>query len=137
MRTSFQCVDDFGCEVHKCRFTGVPVSVVEGVVVGATIPGVKTKHLMANTPEAWAAKKQSDRWFAESEANCNTCKHLQRVAHEKSHGFLQGRCTSDKQDVASLPYKMRGDVMVFHPSDWMGMNCYEPRWNTAPVAVGG
>lgn len=58
--------------------------------------------------------------FHESERNCNTCKHLQRVSHPKCPaGFLQGHCLHH-------PYGTEF-VMKFHPKDPMHMRCYEPR----------
>ena len=72
---------------------------------------------MANTPEAKAAKRQNDQWFHESEANCNTCKLLERTKHEKrKDGFLLGNCTNTEK------------TLMFHPDDPMHMPCYVSRW---------
>ena len=110
------CVDDYGNEVHTCRYTKKPVSVADGVIVGANIPGVKAAYLMATTTEAKEAKKQSDIWFHESEANCNTCKNLVRLKHAKrKDGALLGKCQHGAQR--------------FHPDDPMHMPCYVSRWS--------
>lgn len=74
------------------------------------IPGVKGRK--SSKVEAAA--------FHESDANCNTCKHLRRVASDKlGDGLMRGRC-------GHHPYGARF-VMVFAPDDWMGMRCWEAR----------
>jgi hypothetical protein len=68
------------------------------------------------------ASKEEARAFHETEANCNTCKHLKRVQHEKDrHGFLYGQCGHN-------PFGHMF-VMKFHPDDPMHMRCYVPRWH--------
>lgn len=60
--------------------------------------------------------KESKDEFDKLEANCNTCKYLERVKHEKCYaGFLKGKC------------KKTGECLVFHPQDPMGKECYEHR----------
>lgn len=65
--------------------------------------------------------------FHENDRNCNTCKHLERVAHPKDKfGFLFGRC---KSTPINMPYKLRDNgAMMFHPDDAMLMDCYESRF---------
>jgi hypothetical protein len=63
--------------------------------------------------------------------NCNTCRHLCRVKHEKnSAGFLYGRCASSSSNLDAHPYNhlMQDGIMAFHPDDLMGMPCYESRY---------
>jgi hypothetical protein len=69
--------------------------------------------------------------FHESEANCNTCSHLDRVKRPKNAaGFLYGRCKSQAPQIEASPYASRAvdGVMMFHPDDFMGMPCYSSRW---------
>jgi hypothetical protein len=69
------------------------------------------------TKEHSAASAQA---YYEMEGNCNTCKHLARVAHAKSpHGFLHGQCLANPFGQMFL--------MTFHPHDPMHMGCYEDR----------
>jgi len=66
--------------------------------------------------EGKEARKQSKKNFDEMDANCNTCKNLMRVHHEKrKDGQLEGVC------------KIRAETIKFHPDDWMGNECWEPR----------
>lgn len=126
-----KCISDFGDVVYQCWHTGVLVGPDDVQFVGAIVPGVRSLHPMAKTEKARAARKQSGIWFHESERNCNTCKYLERVPHEKSKaGFLYGRCTSEVSQQECSPYASRqeGDVMIFHPDDPMHMPCYESRW---------
>lgn len=109
------CQDDFGTGMYACKYATEPVPADNVLVVGAIIPGCKGKTLIPNTPEGRAKHKQSIKWFHENEQNCNTCKNLVRTPHEKrSDGFLEGMCG--------------GSPISFHPDDWMGKECYVPRW---------
>ena len=75
------------------------------------IPGVKLNH---------KPSKESAQAYYEMEGNCNTCKHLQRVKHDKDQfGFMQGRCGANP---AGHMF-----VMKFHPHDPMHMRCYQDR----------
>lgn len=106
------CVDDFGSEVHKCHYSErlIPAQLV--TIVGAIVPGVKAKYAVSDI----ALHRQSKKDFDEYEANCNTCKNLVRAKHPKcKHGFLYGTCAKD------------GKEIMFHPDDWMGKRCYQPR----------
>lgn len=123
------CVDDYGNACYQCDYTGRVTSEIE--MHGALVPGVKRKVPVSNTPEARSARKASAVAFHAMDANCNTCKHLVRVPHEKnSAGFLYGKCSNASGCPDKSPYASRqaGDVMLFHPDDWMGMPCYESRW---------
>ncbi len=56
--------------------------------------------------------------YEESEGNCNTCRHLERVKQEKDPtGWMQGICTR----VHFRP------VIKFHPEDPMQVACWESR----------
>lgn len=128
------CVDDFGTNVYACFYTGILVWADRAVVIGAIIPRVKTCYVIAMTDEAKNAHKASGIAFHENEANCNTCRFLKRVKHNKNvAGFLYGRCTSSLPNIEANPYfnRMEGDVMMFHPEDPMNMPCYVPRWKTS------
>jgi hypothetical protein len=125
------CVDDFGSEVYRCRYTDQLVWADIAFVVGATMPGVKARYVI--TPDARQAHRNSGIAFHDSEANCNTCRHLVRVRHAKCRsGFLRGRCAHPSPQLDASPYfnRMEGDVMVFHPDDPMHMPCYESRFST-------
>ena len=117
------CVDDFGSEVYKCHWTGKPIAIPDAVVIGGFMPGVKSKFICH--PDYIEARKLSHKSFNESEANCNTCKHLFRVKREKNAGFLYGECLAKSKEVKIYP--VIDNVMMFHPDDWMGMKCYEHR----------
>lgn len=115
---------------YKCHYTGKEVSEVEVIWTGAIIPNVKVRVPCAPGYEPY--RKESIRLFDESEKNCNTCKNLERVKHKKnSAGFLFGNCKKNLDQQNNHPYKHRKqdyDCMIFHPQDWMGMNCYESRY---------
>lgn len=118
------CVDDFGNEVHKCGWTGRLVSIADAVISGGFYPGVKSSFLAVK--DHHEAKRYSKACFDESEGNCNACKHLIRVKHEKNRaGFLHGKCAIQSQKPQIYP--MAGDVMMFHPDDPMHMPCWTSR----------
>lgn len=112
--------------VYRCQYTEREVRFGDHVFLGAVVPQVRGAYVCR--PDAKAAFRASRQAFNESEANCNTCRHLQRVPHEKSRaGFLYGRC--ECADLSAHPYASRivNGVMPFHPDDFMGMPCYEAR----------
>jgi len=112
-------VDDYGDVCITCRYTHRLRALSDMRNMGAHVPGVKTE-CWCSVPDGVAAWKQSARWFAENDANCNTCAHLQRVPHAKCFtGMLDGICRKTSQ------------ALRFHPEDWMGMACYESRWSNA------
>ena len=101
--------------VYECHWTDAWVKEQDVIWSGAIMPNVKFKY--ACTPGYEAERKKEVNYFNEIEANCNTCKHLRRVPHEKcKSGFLYGKCKESK-----------GEIMQFHPDDPMYMPCYEPR----------
>lgn len=102
----------------ECRYTEEEIDIKDAVKIGATIPGVQAEYYMKNTPEVREMHRQQQIAFHESEANCNTCVHLERIKHEKTvHGVLKGKCKKDGKD------------LKFHPDDPMFMPCYKSRWN--------
>lgn len=117
-------IDEHGNDVFKCHWTGKEVGAPDAVITGGFYPGIKSKFIACK--DHTAAKKQSHHLFNQMDANCNTCKHLDRIKHSKdSAGFLYGACKIDSQD--QKHYQVRNGVMMFHPDDHMGMECYESR----------
>lgn len=91
------------------------------------MPGVKGNMLATKDYD----NKPTVRAFHESEANCNTCKHLVRVKHPKDPlGFLFGGCASkpDKHIYRQHDIPTEHVPITFHPDDPMHMACYVPRW---------
>ncbi len=107
------CVDDFGNLVFMCQYTNKPVAVDAMIFIGPCVPQVTGTYVCH--PDARDAYKESKRLFDESEANCNTCRHLVRAKHApRKDGRLKGSCHVNPS-------------IAFHPEDWMGMPCYEQR----------
>lgn len=99
--------------LYTCQYTGLKVSREDAIFLGACTPQVNGTYVCHST--ALPAFRKSKRMFDESEANCNTCKHLVRVKHEpRKDGQLRGTCKNNTD-------------LLFHPDDFMGMNCYEQR----------
>lgn len=111
----------------KCHYTKEPIPPGEQMVVGAVIPGVKSRFVIAK--DSLPTHRSSIRAFHESEANCNTCVHLERVPHKKDKfGFLVGKCASpDGKPQANPYYKSGEETMNFHPDDPMHMPCHVQR----------
>lgn len=106
--------DDYGNNVYLCQYTKKPVSTDKSIMLGSVMPSVKGTYVCS--PDAKDARKQSKANFDEMDANCNTCKNLMRVQHEKRRdGCLEGVCT------------LNNVRMKFHPDDWMGNKCWEKR----------
>lgn len=99
--------------LYECQYTGLKVSLKDAIFLGACTPQVNSTYVCH--PTALLSFRKSKRIFDESEANCNTCKHLVRVKHEpRKDKQLQGSCKNHTD-------------LLFHPDDFMGMNCYEQR----------
>jgi len=99
--------------LYTCQYTGLRVSREEAIFLGPCVPQVNGTYVCH--PTALPFFKKSKRLFDESEANCNTCKHLVRVKHEpRKSGMLEGACHTNPK-------------LLFHPDDFKGMNCYEQR----------
>ena len=109
------CTDDFGTLVYRCQYTKKLVF-LDWCYIGPCIPQLSGTYICHSVGGLEAFKK-SKTAFDESEANCNTCKHLQRLPHDKRDGLMRGICLNH-------PYKPE---VKFHPDDWMGMSCYKHR----------
>lgn len=122
------CVSDYGVEVYACRFTGKPVYADECRIVGPMIAQARGVQYVA-APDSKDAEKASRRAFDEFEANCNACRHLERVPSRKGlSGILYGRCKGNaRMDAHPYADRVRDGVMPFAPDDFMGMPCWEPR----------
>lgn len=117
-----------------CRYTGVSVPLSAAKIIGPVVPGVRARYYMADTDVAQAAHRAAGISFHESEANCNTCHHIEREKRDKRpDGFHFGRCLSahGRPDVGDSYYD--GDTMKFHPDDPMHKPCYESRWAAAAI----
>lgn len=118
------CVDDYGNEVWECHWSKRLVTADQAVLTGSFLPGAHWKFVAA--PGFEEARRQSYIAFADSEANCNTCRHLERLPSRKTaDGLLKGRC---KAIPIKHPYPIRDGVITFPPDDCMLMECYESRW---------
>lgn len=128
-------VDDFGDIVlARCRYTGELFDASTGIIRGPTIPNVAVAYL--DGPNSAKLHAENVALFHENDANCNTCRNLERVKHPKEpSGFLYGRCSSPVGKPSASPYADRthNGVMIFHPDDPMLMPCYESRWGRADV----
>lgn len=118
--------DDYGEAVYRGFWTGRLVWASEAVFGGTIIPQVNGVHVDVQGFEPH--RKASFILRCEHDANCNTCKHLERVP-QKSKGLMVGIC---KSTPISHPYGFRDKGMIlFHPDDFMGMECYESRYAEA------
>lgn len=107
--------DDLGNEVYLCQYSKQPVSADKAIFLGPLIPSV-SGTFVCHPEHGPSARKQSKIWFDEMDANCNTCKNLMRTHHEKrKDGQLEGICKKNETRIR------------FHPDDWMGNECWEPR----------
>lgn len=117
------CVDDFGSMVFICQYTKALVWIENAIFIGSCMPNVHGTCVCA--PDAMEAFKASKAAFNENDANCNTCKHLQRVPHEKSRGgFLYGKCG---KGIVEHQYPVKDGIIMFHPDDPMLRECWSPR----------
>jgi hypothetical protein len=106
--------DDLGNEVYQCQYSKKAVTMDKAVFLGPLLPNVSGTYVCHE--EGKEARKQSKKHFDEMDANCNDCKNLQRVSHEKrKDGCLKGVC---------MTHAVR---IIFHPDDWMGNECWEQR----------
>jgi len=101
---------------YTCQYTGAKVRLEDAIYLGPCVPQVNGTYVCH--PDARDAYRQSKRLFDESEAKCNTCRHLVRTKHApRKDGRLRGSCHVNPS-------------IAFHPEDWMGMPCYEQRPKT-------
>lgn len=81
--------DDYGYAMFICRWTGVTVSVGgPHRISGNIIPQANVCHVAAVGTEE--LEKQSRAVFHESEANCNMCKHFNRLPYDKRQFSISG-----------------------------------------------
>jgi hypothetical protein len=108
-------VDDFGDLVFRCWLTNKLIPVRESRQVGPFNVAVAGTYVCAK--DSIKEEKQSRWLWDEQDANCNTCKNLQRVKAPRSKdGLLTGNCP------AKNIYQLK-----FHPDDPMHMPCWKPR----------
>ncbi len=109
--------DDFGFAFYKCQYTGKVVQQPNHIFLGAVLPQVSGSYVC--DPGATPFRRAASQQLAELDQNCNTCRNLERLPHEKQHpaATLTGKCLNQ-------PYK---PVVRFHPEDWMGMSCWQAR----------
>lgn len=124
-------MDCFGDELVRCSMTGYLHHFENTILFGGYIKGYKLNSVVGKSAESQLRLKINRQLFDENDANCNTCKYMQRVKHEKDrHGFLCVQCTNPNGLSSSGQYrKETPDAKVFwiHPDDWMGMECYQHR----------
>lgn len=109
--------DEIDC---KCHYSNKIFKAKDGIVLGAVIPQTKNSYLCH--PEANSDRLYSVKLFNEFERNCNTCKHLKRIS--SGNILFHGDCDQSK---INHPYIQEDNTFKFHPDDYMGMECYEPR----------
>lgn len=109
--------DDFGNLWYECRYTKKPVNSQECIFIGAVLPQVNCTYVCAK--DAMDAFKYSKAALNEMDANCNTCKFLERLAFQKQSpaSVMHGVCNHH-------PYKIK---VTFHPDDHMSMKCWKAR----------
>lgn len=106
--------DDQGNEVYQCHYSKKPVSTDRSINLGPLMASVSGTYICH--PDGTEARKQSKKNFDEMDANCNTCKNLERKKHAKrKDGQLVGVC------------KLNNEPLLFHPDDYMGMECWKCR----------
>ena len=98
--------------VYACHYTGKRVSVEDAIFLGPILPSVSGSYVCH--PDAVNVRNESAKEFNRFEKNCNTCKKLERVPHDKRGGFMKGAC------------EVKG-LHSFHPDDPMFMECWEDR----------
>ncbi len=100
---------------HLDHWTREPLRPEEIMASPGFFPGVKGFY-PANRSTEKQARQECRNIFDELEANCNTCRLLQRRTHSKHpQGFLFGICSKTQED------------LIFHPDDPLDKKCYERR----------
>ncbi len=114
LRCYYVATDEYNMLYFKCWQSGRFICESDLMIVGGNIPNSNCKFPIHK--ESILIYKDSCKLFEISEANCNTCKFLQRIKHEKStDGFLKGKCTK------------KGIDLKFHPNDpmwYINNDCY-------------
>ncbi len=102
------------------------ISQYNGIIVGYYYPYLNGKKLILK--DNLNKHKEDINTFNEFERNCNTCKHLIRVKHDKcSSGQLKGKCNGSKISTFNYPLIIKNDIIHFYPQDYMDMKCWENR----------
>jgi len=112
--------DDYGNAVFACPFGDAAVSVGGAYrLAGNTVPQANVAYVAAMGTET--AERQQRQWFYASEANCNMCRHFDRLPYDKAQfavsGVFYGQCKAGQ----------RTEPFMVAPDDWMGMTCWEAR----------
>ena len=109
--------DDYGRSVYRIGGEKL-VTVDECSIWPCYMPGVKGFFLRE---KGYTKQDYRDevRDLNALDANCNTCEHLIRVpfSRDSKAQLMVGKC-------GHHPYKPE---FTFHPDDFMGMKCWEPR----------
>ena len=129
MNQTHICIDDYGNEVYIGHYTGLLIFAPDAAFFGAIIPQAKCRYV-DHAIAGKEARKVSYRLFCDSEQNCNTCKYLKRLPHTKNpHYPMTGQCLCTTNELLESPFWVgEGAKILFHPDDWMGMECYVSRW---------
>lgn len=122
-------IDDYGNNIYYCHYTQEPLSLNEIEWVGTFIKiGYPIKIPIKNTKDVKQMYRNSRINFDIHDANCNTCKFLDRIKKSDTAGFMYGKCSNINGDIKLIPYKSEEEnVIVFHPNDAMNMKCYQHR----------
>jgi hypothetical protein len=105
--------NDQGNQVYQCQYSKKLVSADKSINLGPLMANVSGTFVCHT--DGIEARKLSKRNFDEMDANCNTCKNLERTKHQKrTDGQLLGSCKESRE-------------LMFHPDDWMGKECWEKR----------
>lgn len=78
-------------------------------------------------------RKKSTQAFNEMDANCNTCKHFDRLNADNKKGsnsasnFVYGNCNNPNAELNKIPYQREGYQVMVYVADWMGMACWKSR----------
>lgn len=112
--------DDFGNALFVCPWTQTVVSLGAGYrISGNIVPQANACYVAApGTERHEQAARQA---FYALEANCNMCRHFNRLPYDKKSftvsGVFYGWCSTGQ----------RAGTFPVAPDDWMGMSCWEPR----------
>jgi hypothetical protein len=132
--SNFQVLVDPVAPIWVGHYTETDVNDVDSVTVQGCIPHSPN---LVDAKDHHAAMKYSKRLFAESEANCNTCKYFSRVRTDAIKGksgastFIYGNCLSPDGLVETHPYFGHSHIeqIVLHPDDPGLMKCWVSRWD--------
>lgn len=118
------CVDDYGNAVFIGHYSEELVWAQDAKYFGPVMPQATNCYVDGKNGDI--ARKKSALIFNEFEANCNTCRHLERVPSKRG-GLLYGKCQSHPIEHPYIRGPYKGGAFAFSPDDHMGMKCYQPR----------